>query len=156
MKLQLEWGGPVKLKQVGKNNFGYNVDLTKITNHAGVYIFGRRYGSTFEALYVGKSRNLRKRVHGHLNNLKLIEHLRKAKTGRRIVLAARLLTKPGQRLSKSMSLAERGLIRYFLSEGHDLVNQQGTRLRRHQLDSSGKHSKKYFPRVIFLEKSKGQ
>src|SRR5437667_11735586 len=124
MKLQLEWGRTVKLKKVGGRNIGYKVDLPKITNRAGVYIFGRRYGSTFEALYVGKSANLRKRVRGHLNNLRLIQHLRNAHSGQRLVLAARLLTKPGQRLSKCMALAERGLIRHFLSEGHDLVNQQ--------------------------------
>ena len=151
--LQLEWGRPVKLKQVKKNSIGYDVDLTKITNRAGVYIFGRRYGSNFEALYVGKAGNLRRRVKGHLNNLKLIQHLRNANNGQRLVLAARLLTKPGQRMSKSTRLAERALIRYFLSEAHDLVNQQGTRLRRHELASSGKHPKRYFPGVIFLEKS---
>jgi len=95
-------------------------------------------------------------VRDHLNNLKLIQHIRKARNGQRLVLAARLVTKPGQRLSKSMSLVERGLIRYFLSEGHELVNQQGTRLRRHQLASSVKHPKRFFPGVIFLEKSKGQ
>jgi hypothetical protein len=154
MNLKLEWGQPVRLRPVGKKNIGYNVDLTKITIRSGVYIFGRRYGSTFEALYVGKSGNLRKRVQGHLNNLKLIEHLRNAANGRRLVLAARLRTKPGQQLAKCMALAERALIRHFLSEGHDLVNQQGTRLRRHQLASSGKYPKKYFPKVIFLEKSK--
>jgi hypothetical protein len=156
MELRLEWGRPVKMKHAGKNSIGYNVDLAKITNRAGVYIFGRRYGSQFEALYVGKSGNLRKRVRGHLNNLKLTQHLRNASSGRRLVLAARLLAKPGQRLSKCMALAERALIRHFLSEGDDLVNMQGTRIRRHQLASSGKHPKRYFPGVIFLEKSKGR
>jgi hypothetical protein len=33
--------------------------------------------------------------------------------------------------------AHRALIRYFLSEGHDLVNEQGTRIRRHELESTG-------------------
>jgi hypothetical protein len=123
---------------------------------AGVYIFGRRWGSQFEALYVGKAGNIRGRVKGHLNNLRLMQHLHNAKTGRRIVLAGRLVTKRGQKLPKSLVLAERALIRYFLSEGHDLVNRQGTRLRRHELASSGQHPKRFFPKLMYLEKAKGE
>ena len=74
------------------------------------------------------------------------------KTGKRIVLAGRLLTKPGQRLAECLPLAERALIRYFLSAGHDLVNKQGTRLRRHELESSGRHPKRFFPGVMYLER----
>jgi hypothetical protein len=85
-----------------------------------------------------------------------MQHLHNAKTGRRIVLAGRLVTKRGQKLPKSLVLAERALIRYFLSEGHDLVNRQGTRLRRHELASSGQHPKRFFPRLMYLEKAKGE
>ena len=44
----------------------------KVTAGAGVYIFGRRWGSQFEALYVGKASNIRSRAKGHLNNLRLL------------------------------------------------------------------------------------
>lgn len=59
-------------------------------------------------------------------------------------------------MAKSLALAERALIRYFLSEGHDLVNKQGTRLRRHELQSSGTHPKRFFPRNMYLERAKGE
>jgi hypothetical protein len=134
----------------------YGLDLGKVTDAAGVYIFGRRWGSQFEALYVGKAGNIRGRVKGHLNNLRLMQHLLNAKTGKRIVLAGRIVTKRGQKLPKSLALAERALIRYFLSEGHDLVNRQGTRLRRHELASSGQHPKRFFPKLMYLEKAKGE
>jgi hypothetical protein len=134
----------------------YGLDIARITAGAGVYVFGRRWSAQFEALYVGKAENIRGRVKGHLNNLRLMQHLRNAKTGKRIVLAGRLITKPGQKLSKSLVLAERALIRYFLSEGHDLVNRQGTRLRQHQVESSGQHPKRFFPKVMHLEKAKGE
>jgi hypothetical protein len=49
-------------------------------------------------------------------------------------------------------LIERALIRYFLSEGHDLVNKQGVRIRRHEITSAGKHPKRYFASPIFLER----
>jgi hypothetical protein len=48
-----------------------------------------------------------------------------------------------------------GDIRYFLSEAHDLVNKQGTRLRRHELSSTGKHPKRFFPRLMYVDKGKG-
>jgi hypothetical protein len=156
MRLHVEWGRPVRLRDASENNMIYDVDLGKVTERAGVYLFGRRWGSQFEALYVGKAGNIRRRLNGHLNNLRLMQHLHNAKTGKRIVLAGTLVTKPGQRLSKSLALAERALIRYFLSEGHDLVNKQGTRLRRHELASSGQYPKRYFPKLMYLERAKGE
>src|SRR5688572_9537814 len=98
MNLHVEWGRPIQLKNASRNSVGYDLDLRKITNQAGVYIFGRRYGSQLEALYVGKAGNIQSRVKGHLNNLRLMQHLRDAKTGQRIVLAGSLVTKRGQKL----------------------------------------------------------
>lgn len=152
MDLQIEWSRPIQLKDASRDSLIYNLDLTKVDDATGVYIFGRRWGNQFEALYVGKAGKIRSRVKGHLNNLKLMQHLRHARTGKRILLAGRIITRPGQKIAKCMTLAERALIRHFLSEGHDLVNKQGTRLRRHQLKSSGKHPKRFFPRTIFLER----
>ena len=156
MKLHVEWSRPIQLKDASKENMIYGIDLNKVNAGTGVYIFGRRWGSQFESLYVGKARNVRSRVKGHLNNLRLMQHLRNAKTGKRIVLSGRLRTKPGQKLSKCLVLAERALIRYSLSEGHDLVNKQGTRLRRHELHSSGRHPKRFFPNMMYLERAKGE
>ena len=121
---------------------------------SGIYVLGRRWGNEFEALYVGKATGLRGRVKSQLNNLRLMQHLKNAKGGKRIILTGRMISKPGQRLEQSLLLVERALIRYFLSEGHDLVNKQGTRLRRHEIASSGKHPKKFIPRVMYVEKAK--
>lgn len=52
-------------------------------------------------------------------------------------------------------MIERAFIRYFLSEGHDLVNKQGTRLRQHEIASVGKHPKKFIPHLMYVEKAKG-
>lgn len=156
MKLHLEWSRPIPLKDATRQNLIYNLELDRVSSGSGVYVFGRRWGSQFEALYVGKANGIRGRVKGQLNNLRLMQHLKNATTGRRIVLAGRLVTKPGQQLDRCFPLAERALIRYFLSEGHDLVNKQGTRLRRHELTSSGKHPKKFFPKLMYVERTKGE
>lgn len=156
MQLHIEWHRPIPLEDAAHQNLIYSVDLAKIPEATGVYIFGRRWGNGFEALYIGKGNRLRGRAKGQFNNLRLMQHVHNAKAGKRVLLVGKLITKPGQRTAKALTLAERALIRYFLSEGHDLVNKQGTRLRRHELVSSGKHPKRFLPSPMYLEKSKGE
>jgi hypothetical protein len=48
---------------------------------------------------------------------------------KRIVMAGKFISKRGQQENKCLPLLKEGLIRYFLSEGNDLANKQGTRLK---------------------------
>lgn len=155
MRLAVEWTRPIPLKDAAKQNLMYSVLLDKLPPVPGVYVFGRRWGGQFEALYVGKANRIRNRVKVQLNNLRLMQHLKNAKAGKRIVLAGCIVTKPGQQRDRCLPLVERALIRYFLSEGHDLVNKQGVRLRRHEVASSGKFPKRFFPSLMYVEKGKG-
>ena len=155
MRLAVEWTRPIPLKDAAKQNLMYSVLLDKLPPVPGVYVFGRRWGGQFEALYVGKANRIRNRVTVQLNNLRLMQHLKNAKAGKRIVLAGCIVTKPGQQRDRCLPLVERALIRYFLSEGHDLVNKQGVRLRRHEVASSGKFPKRFFPSLMYVEKGKG-
>jgi len=86
-----------------------------------------------------------------LKNLPLTLHLKKAKNGKRIILAGRFVSKPGQQEEKCLILLERALIRYFLSEGHDLVNKQGTRLKRHEITS--KNPRWMVPKLMFVDRA---
>ncbi len=157
MKLYLDWSKPIVLRDASRENLIYKVDLDKLPRSPGIYVFGRRWGKgQFEALYVGKANRIRSRVKSHFNNLRLMQHLRNAKNGKRILLAGRIVTRPGQQLAKCLKILERGFIRYFLGEGHDLVNKQGTRIRRHHLSSAGKHPKRFFPRLMYVDKTKGE
>lgn len=156
MRLRVEWSRPIPLRDGTRQGLIYAVDLSRLPGGAGVYVFGRKFGKGFEALYVGKAENVRRRVNGHLqNNLKLMLRLRNAKTGQRVVLAGQFVPKPGQRVEKCIVLIERALIRTFLSEGHDLANKQGALIRRHEIESDGKQPKRFIPRLMYLERSKG-
>jgi hypothetical protein len=42
------------------------------------------------------------------------------------------------------------------SEGHDLVNKQGTKIRTHSSESKGHHPKRFFPSTIHMEKRRGE
>lgn len=154
MKLRLEWMRPLTLVDASDQNLIYSFDFTKLPEVAGVYVFGRRYAKQFEALYVGKAGALRWRTKGHVNNLRLMQHMKNAKNGKRVLLAGRFIPKPGQQEDKCLGILERALIRYFLSEGHDLVNKAGTRLRRHEIVTVG--SKREVPALMFVDRGKGE
>lgn len=157
MKMVLEWTKPLVLKDASGENLIYKADVDKLPAAPGIYIFGRRWGNgEFEALYVGKATRIRSRIKGHFNNLRLMQHLRNAKGGKRLILAGRLATRPGQQVAKCLTVIERGFIRHFLSEGHDLVNKMGTRLRRHEVNSTGKHPKRFLPRLMYVDRPKGE
>lgn len=152
MELHLEWTRAIALKDAtGQND--YSTDLGKLPPVEGIYIFGREWGMDFEALYIGKADNIRSRVKGQFNNHRLMQHLGNAKRGKRVILAGRFIAKPGQQLQKCLGLIERAFIRHFLSEGHDLVNKQGIKIRRHEIDSSGKQPKRIIAPLIYLEKT---
>jgi hypothetical protein len=151
MRLQVDWGKPVPMRR--DKVAGYILDLEKLPDHAGVYVFGRRWGNSYEALYVGKALRIRSRVKGQLNNLRLISHIRTAKVGSRVVMTGVVVTKPGQQIDKCITLVERSLIRYFLSEGHDLVNIMGTALRQHEIVSAPA-PRWFVPSSMFLDKGR--
>jgi hypothetical protein len=111
MDLYIGWQRPLSLRKSRNDQMIYVFDYTKVGHVAGVYIFGRRFGRSFEALYVGKARSLRSRVKDHHNNLRLMKHLEKAPIGKRILLAGRLKAKPGQRQEKCLKIIESTLIR---------------------------------------------
>src|SRR5258708_4258706 len=130
MILHLEWGRPVVLRDGSADNLIYTTSLDLIPAKPGIYIFGRRYGKNFEALYVGQASNgMRGRIKNQLNNLKLMQHLKNSKAGKRIVLAGRFVGKPGQKLKKCLDLSELALIRHFLSQAQSLINKQGVTLK---------------------------
>ncbi len=158
MQLSMEWNRPVSLKDRKHHNasYFYEIDLNKVPHAPGIYLLCRRYAGGFEALYVGKATNLRGRIKRQLNNLRLMQHLRNAKSGKRVLLCGQVITKPGQKVDRCLALIERALIRYFLSKGFDLVNKQGTRIRPHEVISQGKHPKRFIPGKMFLEKAKGE
>jgi hypothetical protein len=151
MKLHLEWSKPVMLRDGSKLNLIYSLDEERLPDEAGVYVFARRWAHDFEALYVGKAQNIRVRVTQHLNNnVRLMQRIKTAAIGHRVVLAAKLTGPSGGSRAKRLQLTERALIRHFLTEGHDLVNVQGARLRQHEIQSS-KRPAWFVPKTMFLD-----
>ena len=153
MKLHLEWSRQIPLRRSRQRSLVYTIDMDKLPDEPGLYVFGRRFGNSFEALYVGKAKTIRRRVRNQLNNSRLMQHVMTARRGKRILLVGRYVSKPGQDETKSLLLLEQALIRHFVSEGDDLVNVSGTRIRQHEITSTRKQLKKFIPATMYLEKT---
>jgi hypothetical protein len=138
MKLHLEWLPPITLLDGAKENLIYTCDYESIPDRPGIYIFGRRHGAAFEALYVGKaSSSLQSRAKQQFNNVRLMQHIRNAKTGERILMLGRFVAQQGQQPDNCLPIIEQAFIRHYLERDDDLVNVHGTKLKTHEIVSEG-------------------
>lgn len=155
MEISLEWKRSIKLKEGYDQKLIYTLNFEKIPSSAGIYVFGRKYGKSFEALYVGKAKDMHKRIKQQIErNIKLMRHIEDSLAGYRILLLSEIVPKRGQKLERILQIAERVFIKHFLSEGHDLVNTQGTKIRQHTIVSSRKEFKKFIPPNLYTERSR--
>lgn len=154
MKLHVDWDGPIPMSLASGQGAAYTVDLERVPTVAGIYVIARGWSDGFEALYVGKALNIRRRIKGQLNNLRLMQHVETASTGKRCVFAGMVDRRAGQEIGKAIAVTERAFIRHFLSEGHDLVNISGTSLRQHEVESTHRPMK-FVPQRIYVDKGRG-
>lgn len=130
--------------------------LERLSGEPGVYVFARKHGRSIAPLYIGQARKLRSRIEGQLNNLRLMVGVKNAQAGRRILLVGRLTLHRGQRKKKVMDIVESALIKRALAEGHDLLNQQGTKTKVHIIRSKGNSSSRQIaPLTILVERRQG-
>lgn len=155
MKIDLVWDKPMRLKDGSRVNQIYHCrGLDRYSGKSGVYVFARKFGNTVAPLYIGQASRLRPRLEGQFNNLRLMMAIKKAHAGRRILLVARLKLKRGQRMSKVLDVVESALIKHSLAQGHDLLNQQGTKTRVHAIRSKGNNSSRQIAPLTMLAEKK--
>jgi hypothetical protein len=136
--LQLDWHDPFDIVNGQRWGYTYFVpDVDDLPDAPGVYVFARQHGRMVAPLYVGRAQSISKRVMQQLNNVRLMNGIKKAPSGYRLLLVGELITRPGQQLDRALDIIEAALIRYALAEGFELLNKQGTRIYRHTLKSRG-------------------
>ena len=123
MNVELDWYEPIELGSSStlKENVK-NFDLSLLPEISGVYIFYREYGDYQEALYVGKSENIRTRMKAHFNSIKLIDGLVDTPKGQKKLIFAEVKTRSD--LAKALAQAEKGLINQLDDEKHPLLNRK--------------------------------
>lgn len=154
MKIDLKWDKPIRLRDGARHNQLYHCgDLSRFPRKPGIYVFARRFGGKVYPLYIGQASKLRYRIDGQLNNLRLMMGIKGAPAGRRILLLAHLNLKRGQQMSKVLDTVESALIKHALVQGHDLLNQQGTKTSVHTIKSKGNGaSRQVAPLTMYVEK----
>ncbi|MDQ9027578.1 GIY-YIG nuclease family protein [Acinetobacter nosocomialis] len=123
MKIELDWYEPIELGSSStlKENVK-NFDFSLLPEISGVYIFYREYGNYQEALYVGKSENIRTRMKAHFNSMKLIDGLIDTPKGQKKLIFAEVKSRSD--LAKALAQAEKGLINQLDDEKHPLLNRK--------------------------------
>jgi hypothetical protein len=154
MKIALRWGKPFPLRNGSRlNQIYFCRGLERLPRKPGVYVFARKFGKKVYPLYIGQASKLRGRIEGQFNNLRLMMAIKNAQAGNRILLVARLQLRRGQQMSKVLDIVESALIKNALVQGHDLLNQQGTRTKVHVIRSKGNSSSRQIaPLTMFAER----
>jgi hypothetical protein len=154
MKISLKWEKPLRLRDGSRlNQIYYGRSVERLSGKPGVYVFARKFGKNIVPLYIGQASRLRGRIEGQFNNLRLMMGIKNAQAGHRILLVARLYLKRGQQMSKVLDIVESALIKNALAQGHDLLNQQGTKTKVHVIRSQGNSaSRQVAPLTMFAER----
>ncbi len=155
MKIAVRWLPPVDLYDGSSENLIYSCDLEQIPEGAGVYVFARCFGETVAPLYVGKAQSLRGRIKQQFNNTKLMKGVENAKIGPRVLLLAEVSTWLASHLLRALEIVERTLIEYYLSQGFDLINIQGTKIPADIVEFAGNSlGRQTCPKVVVIPKRK--
>jgi hypothetical protein len=138
--LEIFWHGPVYLRDARDHeNLIYACDyLDAIPSSPGVYVFGRLFGENVDPVYIGRATDLRRRIGQHIeNNVRLMQAIKRRPNGTRVVLIGEWRGKKGQQEGRALPLIESALIKFALAEGHELVNDKGTKTPVHTISMVG-------------------
>lgn len=124
---EVTWHTPLELRESRDTRYIYECDLEALNVWPGLYIFARTHGESIEPIYIGETENLRRRIEQHLASVPLMNGLKYARTGRRVLMVGELETRRGLRVKPTLQKIEQVLVREALNQGHELLNDRGTR-----------------------------
>lgn len=145
MNLEIQWNAPLSLVNGDNDNLIYSIpDINEWDGYPGIYMFCRMYAGSIVPLYIGRSKNIGKRVKQHLNTTKMMKAIQKAPNGEKVLVAGEFISKSGQSIDSSLKLIERVLIDHALAEGYELINKAGTKNPIHTINFNGFKAAKDF------------
>lgn len=154
MKIEAAWSKPIPLAKDQSGKLIYTLDLKALPTVPGVYIFGRRHGSTVVPIYIGETMSLRSRVKWHLDSLPLMRAIEQAATGSRFLIYCTVKAGTEEKAKKHIGVLERALILHAQGEGHEIVNKRGTKLPTDAISFTGNRtSEAIAPRVMLVKRA---
>ena len=145
MDIIAQWHKPLSLRDGWRDSLIYACDLGRVPEEPGIYVFARRFGDTICPLYIGKSVNLRARVKSELNTVRLMKGIQDSSIGKRVLFFCTMRLRPGQNLDNVLHVVECACIDHALSEGHELLNKQGTKTPTHSISCQNRPRPRTFP-----------
>lgn len=160
MKIRIEWATPILLSANKVIRVDRNDLPDRIPDTPGIYFFSRRYGSSFQPLYIGETSNIRGRLKNHLNNADIRDILRgiplpgvPVKQGNKYFDYGVFRGKPGQVADKCLALVQKYLIEQAIAEKAPLINKQLTVIKTHEVEFVGpKRGRATFQRTFNISR----
>lgn len=146
--IHLSWYDSIDLNNVEYSK--YHDSINEIPGTYGIYIFWRQYSDIHECLYIGKTTNLKNRIKQQLDARGLIEHVKDAKRGKKLLSYAELELHPNCNYESYLDKIETFLISEALSQGHDLYNQQKTKFYGNLIINNGKDHPNIFENKMYM------
>jgi hypothetical protein len=137
MNIKATWSNEIFLQLDNKGNLIFEFPETELTDEPGCYVFYNRLRKRCNILYVGKATNIKKRLNTQFNTVKLMNGIKKSGRGNKILMYCTIKLKGGQRLEKALATLEKNLIKYAFSQGHALLNKQGSKVHFHEIHFKG-------------------
>jgi hypothetical protein len=103
----------------------------------GVYIFGWMDGEKLQAIYVGRTIQMKRRLNSHHQGDALMDRLLVVPHDPKVLFIGYVFPEgeTEEVRSKVLAIIEKGLIRYYVASGHDLHNLSGESIKRHLIKS---------------------
>ena len=153
--INCSWSEPISLVDGTKENQIYHTDeIDRIPDKPGIYVFARSHGESVSPMYIGQADNLKKRIEQQFNNVNLMMSIKNAPKAKRILLYCEAKIHKRQNRKQVLAILENALIDHALSEGHVLVNKQGTKRPTHKIEFKGNRtSEKVAPRKMYVKRA---
>jgi hypothetical protein len=156
MEIEIEWQKPILLSKNRRIVIDPNKLPESIPKTAGIYFFSRKYGSSFQPLYIGETINVRGRLRSHLKNADIRDILRgiplpgvPVKKGNKYFHFGVFKGRSGQQANKCLALVQRFMIEQAIIQKSPLLNKQLTDIKTHTVDFTGpKRGRATFPKTF--------
>jgi hypothetical protein len=156
MNLDIKWLAPFFLSYGSDQFHIYKLeDDAWLPSKPGVYIFARQFGDKMIPIYVGKAKDLNKRIPQELNTVKLMKGIENAPHGDRVLIVGVLKLKPGQKPEKAIRIIESVLIEHSLAQGFDILNIKGAKTPAHSILFTGNRKGKKFTGGLMKARARG-
>lgn len=154
MKIEGSWSQPIQLKKGPEGGLIYTLDLQKLPAVPGVYVFGRRHGENIVPIYIGQTLSVRGRIKSHLESLPLMRAIENSASGGRFLIYCTVKAGSAEKAKKHIRVVERALILHAQSEGHEIINKQGTKLPTDTISFVGNRtSEAIAPRKMLIKRA---